>query len=848
MKRIIIFCSLIIIILGIVAYFKFSDLTTATPSPTDGKQEEAEWLDKERWFNEMHYASPHTNWRLIDQSTRFDKLQKRRSAPLGDNIMISDKLQGYWREVGSNNLAGRIHLSDYDSDAETLYLASAGGNVWRSNNMGANWEVLNDNFRIPDIIQLRVLNVNNAKRLVVASEAWNVGGFYYSDDSGQSWTLSSGLQNLKKWGRVRRAIIADDAANTIYLLAREWDYTNSKEIVAIYRSLDKGENFSPITQYPIADYGNAYNYDIWTPRYGTGEVFLAQGSRLLRLNQNDFALIATIPVKTSGKIHLTGQVLNDKITIYAAVRTTVGSDIYGADDEGLTWTYRGTVKQFPFAANSFCGSTKDSKTLYLGCIDCFRSWDGGQTWTKVNKWENYYGAEEDSLHADIPGINSFFDGTNEFVVLGTDGGAYISNDKLKTVKNISLNTLRVSQYYSTYTSVLSNTVLHAGSQDQGYQRTSADPSSNVVDLQQVLAGDYGQIATGNGGRSLWITYPSFISFYSDAANSNDETRWNYVGKGYYWLPPLMQNPAMDESIFLAGGGENGGSHIIQLSYNQGDITYNELTTDFSKGGTQQISALTYSPIKPSTFYVLTSKGEFYVSENSGDSWQLTDGFKGPDPHSFYGADILASPTKYGRVYVAGSGYSNPPIYVSEDNGLNFTPFNTGLPNTLVHGIASTPDEKFLFAATDVGAYIYVSDENMWYDLTADEAPDQIYWSVEYVEPLHIARFGTYGRGIWDFVIQKITSINRDEKIVDAVSVFPNPSSGNFTLQINSEKLNNSTLRIFDQIGKLVLNKKLNNADLHAHYQIQLNQAGIYMLYLSDNKGKIINTKQVIVAK
>jgi len=32
------------------------------------------------------------------------------------------------------------------------------------------------------------------------------------------------------------------------------------------------------------------------------------------------------------------------------------------------------------------------------------------------------------------------------------------------------------------------------------------------------------------------------------------------------------------------------------------------------------------------------------------------------------------------------------------------------------------------------------------------APDQVYWSVEYISDTHTVRFGTYGRGIWDFVL------------------------------------------------------------------------------------------------
>ena len=32
------------------------------------------------------------------------------------------------------------------------------------------------------------------------------------------------------------------------------------------------------------------------------------------------------------------------------------------------------------------------------------------------------------------------------------------------------------------------------------------------------------------------------------------------------------------------------------------------------------------------------------------------------------------------------------------------------------------------------------------------APDQTYWTVEYIAGIQTVRYGTYGRGIWDFIL------------------------------------------------------------------------------------------------
>ena len=58
----------------------------------------------------------------------------------------------------------------------------------------------------------------------------------------------------------------------------------------------------------------------------------------------------------------------------------------------------------------------------------------------------------------------------------------------------------------------------------------------------------------------------------------------------------------------------------------------------------------------------------------------------------------------------------------------------------------------VFAATELGPYAYLVNENEWYLLSGDSAPDQTYWSVDFIPNINTARFGTYGRGIWDFVL------------------------------------------------------------------------------------------------
>ena len=95
--------------------------------------------------------------------------------------------------------------------------------------------------------------------------------------------------------------------------------------------------------------------------------------------------------------------------------------------------------------------------------------------------------------------------------------------------------------------------------------------------------------------------------------------------------------------------------------------------------------------------------------------------------------------------------------------------NQGLPNTLVFELSSTLDDNIIFAATEIGPYAYLANQDEWFLLSGLSAPDQTYWSVDFIPEINTARFGTYGRGIWDFVLDEnydliFGDVNQDNNI------------------------------------------------------------------------------------
>jgi photosystem II stability/assembly factor-like uncharacterized protein len=165
-----------------------------------------------------------------------------------------------------------------------------------------------------------------------------------------------------------------------------------------------------------------------------------------------------------------------------------------------------------------------------------------------------------------------------------------------------------------------------------------------------------------------------------------------------------------------------------------------------------MSALAFSPVDPDRAYAATNDGRLFRSLDHGLTWTQSASI-GPSAHYFYGTAIVASALDVDTVYVGGSGYGSPAVYRSTNGGVTFQPYGEGLPNTLVYSLAESRDGKgTLVCGTETAAYRRDLGASAWEDVTGNDAPVTIYWSVEALAHENSMRFGTYGRGIWDYAL------------------------------------------------------------------------------------------------
>lgn len=709
---------------------------------------------RKEWIEMMHRSAPGTDWREMDRAARARRMTKstalRAASSLPQPIpqtSIAPGISGaVWRERGSDNLAGRMLTTEYDPSDGAVFALSAAGIVWRGNVTGSSWTPLNDSVRFGGAIDLLLFNRSGGgRRLMVVCN--DPKGAYYSDDDGATWQVAAGLDT--EWGDFRSACVAREVVPKLYVAKQIWDWELSPpERTAIFKSTDGGGSF---TRIGLLDAGSSAS--LFSPRTGSTRVMIAHKGTCYEINTSNDSIVSmgSMPgasAESAERIILSGKAISGgQLLLYAAYSANNSTTIYRSSNSGASWLRRGTTDGL-FGAHSFACSLKDDDRVFSGAVNCFRSWNGGSSWTRVNEWYEYYGREKDRLHADIPGIDVFLD-TNgqEIIFVSTDGGTYTSRDSLATVSNISLKGLRVSQYYTVYTHKTQPQIVYAGSQDQGFQRTTVG-SGGIFNFDQLISGDYGHLASGNGGQSVWAVYPGFAIFYANATSSKVNRTWDFGNNGMtgqLWMPPVMEDPINSSAVFLGGGSTQTGRHSIwRLTDNGVSISATQSAFNFGS----QVSALAYATLNTSVFYAANRNGEFFYSFDRGTNWTKSSSFQGPSSHYFYGSSIVSSPANLGEVFFAGSGYSSSAVYRSTDHGASFQTWANGLPSTMVYQIDVSSDGKYLFAATELGPYVCLLPANDWRYL-GNSAPDQTYWSVEYVPTRKVARFGTYGRGIWD---------------------------------------------------------------------------------------------------
>lgn len=846
--------TILLLLSGLLIYFwPFSFQNTESPiafAPTEGphfSEEDGLHFLRGEWWDQIHLTSANVDWRQLEYQTQWSRYQnKRQNLSFRSEdcfFSLSDgSLKGFWEERGSINQAGSIYRTEYEVGKDEIWLISAGGSLWKGKRDGSEWTVVNQGLQF-DPWLLKWIDYRGKKRLLAA-----VGRIpHYSDDLGVNWKPTVGIEFSNSTGRIKAPIVVNDS--TIYILSQLAEGQN----VQLHKSADGAENFQLLH---TLSYRNLDQVNLFLP-FHSSQLFVAiknedNNLSLYQLNHSTGSLDA-LPAETPLNmgvipVNLTGWQTDTLSRWYSYVEKNNALRLFKTEDQGLSWQDQGLLPAVPWEVG-ITASPSDPDLLFLGEVECFRSQNGGKNWRRINRWYDYYNDVGKYLHADMMSFGEYTaaDGAT-FMLIGHHGGLSYSEDSFREDhRNLGLDGLNITQYYDARISPLDSNVVFAGSQDQGLQINTGFINSEPSPLRQILPGDYDYLTYTRGGRSLWAVSPGgWLVYLADAVSRQASATWtlpNY--NNAIWFPPITALPSDEEDKVLMGGGslaEGSGAYLIELKANGNQIQANQLIFDFQlASGGGLISATKVSTRFPASWYAATTNGYFFYSSDKGQNWNFS---RSPSSEAdlFYSQAILPSLIDPNTIYWSGTGYDQAPVYRSTNGGQSFEPFSTGLPPTIVFDLAANEDESFIFAATQAGPYVYSRLANQWFDLSTDCTPTQYYFSVEFIESLKKIRFGTFGRGIWDFKLDETVAAPSLES-APGFKVYPNPTNGPLQLEFGDDFKRQLRWGIWTEEGKLLRQGQIAPQTTLHHIDLSDFPAGVYFLRLYGDK-KTISRKVV----
>ena len=480
-----------------------------------------------------------------------------------DQAMVSGMR---WRTVGPANFMGRLSdVVGIPSPSKTIFVAAAGGGIWKSSNNGTTWRPVFDDKRVISMGMLAIAPSDTQQVWAGTGEPNSRnsiepgGGIYKSTDGGITWQLK-GLEKTEAIGRI---VVHPTNPNIVYVAALGATWRSNAER-GLYKTEDGGNTWKLVKfvsdKAGFVDVAiNPQNPNIlfaasWE-RYRTPYSLKSggPGSALWKSTDggNTWAEVkgGGFPDGIKGRIGLdiaranpnyiyaliegTGLDANGK---YEPTRSPRDNGLWRSTDGGATWTKMNSTNVRPFYYSQVRVDPKNPERVYYSSTELQVSDDGGKTARNAAQ----------GVHVDDHGI--WIDPNDpERWYLANDGGIAITFDKGGNF--VQGQNLPISQFYEVSYDFAVPYNICGGAQDNGMWCGPSRRRSGTTPLAYWF--------TYNGGDGFYSaqdpTDPNII--YGESQGGNAMRINLKTGERYQFAKPSWQQPyrAWEDSIAVVRG-------------------------------------------------------------------------------------------------------------------------------------------------------------------------------------------------------------------------------------------------------------------------------------------------------
>jgi len=718
-----------------------------------------------------------------------------------------------WRGIGPANMGGRVAaIALVPGSTTEFYVGYATGGLFKTDNMGTTfqavftdketssigavavanapadwpgWDAMaadGDTVAVEDRIEKglgRIVWVGTGEANGRNSSSWG-HGVYRSTDGGGSFE-SVGLIETQN---IPRLAVDPRNPDVCYVAAMGHLWGANPER-GLYKTSDGGETWRQVLK--VDDQVGACDVviDPANPNRVFAGLYHARrtpwsfdgfSSRAGIWRSDDAG--ATWTRLTSGLPERTGRIglsiyLHDTGIVYATIESDqggIGRDawddrspaggLFRSDDGGDTWRRVNELSFRPFYFSRLAVDPEDPEHVYMPGWDVAISNDGGKTFRRDGSTE---------VHVDHHAIVVCPDDP-EFILLGNDGGLYLSHDGAKTWD--LMNNLAVGQFYHVDVDMSTPFRVGGGLQDNGSWigpsavkfKSGSDGKAFILneDWQVMYGGDgftvafdpvdenivYGTSQEGHMGR---VDLRTMLTRPLRAAPDEGQARlrWN-------WDAPFRISRHDPTVLYHAGNKvfklTDRGDYWYAIS---GDLTRQEVDKVMTEGSAAEaygtITALAESPVQQGMLWTGSDDGLIHVTFDEGGAWKdvtpkLVNGL--------YIACLEASCQRKETAYCAVDGHRSdvfaPLILVTDNGGRKWTDITGDLPaGSPVRVVREDPaNSDVLYCGTETSAYVTFDRGGHWLKLGGKSLPTVPVYDLVVHPREHSLVAATHGRSLW----------------------------------------------------------------------------------------------------
>ena len=723
------------------------------------RQARFEWFWKQRAYplNSVPFMANNRaleRARAMRSASQDNPWQSIGPAPLLEEYQNDDPNTG---DPVRTTASGRMTAVTFaPNNANVIYVATAGGGVWKSINKGVSFVSITSDRAEFAFASVAVDPTNSN---IVYAGTGDLTGYYgngilKSTDGGTTWTLVG----TAEFGAnaVMQILIDPDNTNRLFA-ATAWSAQRSAKneppAKGIFRSTDGGATWQQVLACDPC--GNGFTDLLMTPsdsqtlyagNAGVGIFKSSDGGNTWNVladfaakvgRQNYTRLEMAIGSGAGANTLLAGidgsRNVGGNITAWGFVyRSTNGGQNWQALDPNSTPNYCGGQCWYD---NVIAINPANANDIYLGGVDVFRTTNGGANWQNIRQ----------ATHVDQHAAT--FDPAEPGVLwMGNDGGLFRYKDNAWQAFNTGITSLQFvgvgihpTQNLAVGGMQDNSHAFYDGTDWKGFEFADGNKAEfDPFDPTIVYHGDQNLSFKANSGGTI-AELRQNVEQRLNGINADDPVE--------FYLP-FETDPNSAGVLYL-------GTDKVYRTADRG-VNWTAISQVLEDGG--KIRAIGVVPNDPNTLYAGTTGGQIHKAGRDGNGqWTWANLTKSPLPGRFL-SDIAFDPTNTQTVYLAYNGFStNTPdtaghIFKSTDGGANWTLSDGAgagmFPDVPALTILVDPDKPTnVYVGTDIGVFRSTDSGATWATFSQGLSPVPV-TDLKYQQATKLLWAATYGRSIY----------------------------------------------------------------------------------------------------